>query len=126
MSFEKTITLNEDANEARAEFSDALQQDWILMVVLHTGQEAKNFVEKADASAGSPDEPYYVIWSMTPSNIQNTISGLDEGAVVANDLANIRGFSISRNGKICDVINMQETPDEMRVELAWANAEAEG
>ena len=124
MPLNKTIILPDDANNAQASLNAALQEEWILMLVLHTGQDARTFVELADASAGSPAEPYRVIWSKTPAHIQSEIQGLIDGDIVANALDSTRGFSVSRHGKVCDVITMQEpVPDEARVDLAWTNAE---
>lgn len=124
MPLNKTIILPDEANNAQASLNAALQEEWILMLVLHAGQEAQTFAELADASAGSPAEPYRVIWSKTPAHIQGVIRGLVDGGPVADALDSTRGFAVSRHGKVCDVITTQEpVPDETRVELAWANAE---
>jgi len=125
MPLEKTIILDNDIDNARAEFSNALQQNWILMVILDDGPDGQAFVDIADASAGLDEEPPHVIWAKTPSHIQGEILSLDGGAEIANDLNTVRGFSVSRHDKVCDVISMQESaPNNRRVGLAWAKAEA--
>ena len=127
MAFSKTRELPVDApNEGRKIFKEMLDEPFVLFVVLGDNQAAQDLVSKAADAAGLDSEPRWVVWARRPQDLAGDIGRLKESTagfqaqIAAGEAA---AFTTSFADEIRDVVLLSEDANEVRVELAYVNAE---
>lgn len=127
MAFSKTRELPVDApNEGRKIFKEMLDEPFVLFVVLGDNQAAQDLVSKAADAAGLDSEPRWVVWARRPQDLAVDIGRLKEstaGFQVRIAAGEAAAFTTSFADEIRDVVLLTEDADEVRVELAYVNAE---
>lgn len=128
MAIPKTSILPLDApDEAHRTFRDMLGKRLTLFVVLGKGQAAQELVSRASNLAGLENEPRWVVWAQQPADLAADIAQLNESTpgfreqIAAGTAA---AFTTSFAHEIRDVLVSDEEADNVRVELAYVNAEA--
>jgi hypothetical protein len=128
MEFPKTKELpSNDPNTASKLFQQMLAEPFILLVVLGDDRSAEDLVSKAASLTGLANEPRWVIWARRPSALSADIEQLKEATPgLKNQIASgsVAAFTTSLKDEVCDVILTSETADNVRIELAYLNAEA--
>lgn len=128
MEFTKTkVVPSNDPTAASKLFQQMIAEPFILFVVLGDGPSAEDLVSKASNLAGLANEPRWVIWARQPSELSADIKQLKEATPgLKNQIASgkVAAFTTSLNDAICDVVLTNETADNVRIELAYVNAEA--
>ncbi|MCH8956134.1 hypothetical protein IIA28_12585 [candidate division KSB1 bacterium] len=115
-----TILSEGDAAGNESKFKGLLNQDTVLFVVQGSKPESEGLFEIAN---GLGTGHRGVVWAKNPSDIANVVSGLSS-SVNPPPSENDLGFTVSLTNVIRDVIRAdEETPDEVRVFEAYANAE---
>jgi len=129
MEFRKTtvLPLGNPAEAQRLLRRWIFDEPHIVFVALGEGAVAEALVARAGRLAGPDEEKRWVVWARSEKDIDDVIVQLNvddakKGAIRNGALA----FSVSFGNEIADVVDRNDELDNVRVEIAYARAEAKG
>ncbi|MCZ7555850.1 MAG: hypothetical protein M5R41_05550 [Bacteroidia bacterium] len=126
MEFRKTTILpTDDAELAGRMLADLVyEQPYVLFVVLGTGPEAEDLVQRAAKLSGAESEPRWVVWIRQPVMLETQIRNFSGAERLPAALGHCRAFSMSITDAIRDVMLASDgVPNLMRVLQAYFRAE---
>lgn len=128
MEFRKTTVLPQgDAAEANRLLREMIfDRPDVLLVVVGEGAASERLVSRAGQLAGDDGEPRWVVWARALDDIRPTVETLNGPAAAKSSVLSgaAQAFSVSFANAIADAIKSGSEPDNVRVEQAYARAEA--
>jgi hypothetical protein len=125
MDLWKTTILPSDRQDlARKIFSQLVNDEpHVLMVVLGTGPDAEQLVDRASKNAGAQEGPIWVVWARKPKHIEELLRGLQGAETLDPDLDTIRGLTLSFADSIVEIFPAADpVPDNLKIVTAYARA----
>lgn len=125
MELKKTIVLP-DTNPKALDLMRKLifDEPYVLFVVLGDSPTVDLLLDKANKFSGLTDEPRWVVWARNPKLISSIYPDLKGELALLQGLRDALGFTLSIQDQVADVILSSDTIDNVRVNLAYLNAEA--